>query len=448
MSSAVEQLFNNFNGSNIKGSTTLRDRILFVFFILIIYRAGTYIPLSGIDTSVVKDIFNNQNAGLLGVFDMFSGGALSRMSLFVLNIAPYISASIIMQLMVSLVPTLEELKKEGDVGRKKISAWTKYLTVFIAIFQGYGLAIGLESLTNSSGVLVVNNPGFEFRISTVISILAGTMFLMWLGEMITKKGVGNGISLIIFAGVVANLPSALSSLFQLGKTGSVSTMFILAIVAISVISVIVIVLVERGHRKVRIQYPRRVVGNRMSQEQTSFMPIKVNTAGVIPPIFASSLLLMPLTLAGFVGDNSPEWLQIVTSYLGRGQFGFLLMYSLFILFFTFFYTSIIFNSNEVADNLMKNGAIIPGHRPGKNTENYLDSVLAKLTMFGGLYLVIICLIPEILISKYSVPFYLGGTSLLIIVTVSLDTVSQIQNYMFTSQYQNLIKKNKGKNRFK
>jgi preprotein translocase subunit SecY len=363
------------------------------------------------------------------------------MTIFALNIMPYISASIIMQLMTAVSPKLEALKKEGESGRKKINQYTRYGTVLITALQAYGIAVGLEGMTSSAGTAVID-PGMFFRFTTVVTLIGGTMFLMWLGEQITARGVGNGISLIIFAGIVANLPSALAGTLELGRTGALSTLFIIFLLIMSVGVIFFIIFVERAQRRIIIQYPKRQQGNKMSGGESSHLPLKLNTAGVIPPIFASSILLLPITMIGFSAGQGPEWLTTVTAYLGRGQPLYLTIYISLIVFFAFFYTAVVFNPSETADNLKKYGGFIPGIRPGANTAAYLDRTLTRLTVIGAAYLAIVCLLPEILISRYSVPFYFGGTSLLIVVTVTLDTVAQIQSHLLAHQYEGLIKKTK------
>ena len=442
MASAAEQLAANFNFGAFKKATELKKRLWFVLGALVIYRLGTYIPLPGIDPVALADLFSRQSGGILGQFDMFAGGALSRMSLFALNVMPYISASIIMQLMTAVVPSIEELKKEGETGRKKINQYTRYLTVLLATVQGYGIAVGLENSTSSVGSVVIN-PGLFFEVSTVITVVGGTMFLMWLGEQITQRGVGNGISLIIYAGIVANLPSALATTFELGRTNVLPTLLIVFLLIMAVGVIAVIVFVERAQRRIVVQYPKRQVGNRMFGGESSHMPLKLNTAGVIPPIFASSLLLMPATFAGFGGaGGGSDLLTQITAYLGRGQPGYLILYVTMIVFFAFFYTAIVFNPSDTADNLKKYGGFIPGIRPGKNTADYLDFVLTRLTVMGAGYLAAVCILPEILISQYNVPFYFGGTSLLIVVSVTMDTVGQVHAHMLAHQYEGLIKKSK------
>jgi preprotein translocase subunit SecY len=372
---------------------------------------------------------------------MFSGGALHRMTIFALNIMPYISASIIIQLMTAVSPTLEQMKKEGESGRKKLNQYTRYLTVVLATVQAYGMAVGLQGMTGSMGP-AVHNPGIYFLATTVITLVGGTVFLMWLGEQITARGVGNGISLIIFAGIVAELPRALAGTLELGRTGALSTFFIIFLLLMAVGVIFFIVFMERAQRRIIVQYPKRQVGNRMFGGESSHLPLKLNTSGVIPPIFASSLLLLPLTLAGFSGGQGPEWLTAVTHYLGHGQPLYIALYVALIVFFCFFYTAIVFNPVETADNLKKYGGFIPGIRPGKNTADYLDYVLTRLTVIGAAYLSVVCLLPEILISQYAVPFYFGGTSLLIVVTVTMDTVAQIHSHLLAHQYEGLIKKAK------
>ncbi len=442
MASAAERLAANVNLGAFSKATELKKRIWFTLAALVVYRLGTYIPIPGIDSVVLGEIFRQNAGGLLGMFDMFAGGALSRMTIFALNIMPYISAAIIMQLMTAVSPKLEALKKEGEQGRKKINQYTRYGTVFLAAVQAYGLAIGLESMQGPSGSAVMD-PGLFFRASTVITIVGGTIFLMWIGEQITARGVGNGISLIIFSGIVANLPSALASILELSRTGAMSAAFIIFLLVMAVAVITVVVFFERAQRRIVVQYPKRQVGNRMYGGDSSHLPLKLNTSGVIPPIFASSLLLMPLTIASFGGTGQgPEWLNTVAAYLGHGQPLYLLLYVSLIVFFCFFYTAIVFNPEETADNLRKYGGFIPGIRPGKNTAEYLDYVLTRLTVVGAIYLSLVCLLPEILISRYSVPFYFGGTSLLIVVSVTMDTVAQVQSHLLAHQYEGLIKKSR------
>ncbi|MEO5374970.1 MAG: preprotein translocase subunit SecY [Alphaproteobacteria bacterium] len=441
MASAAEQLAANLNFGVFAKATELKKRIWFTLWALVVYRVGTYIPLPGIDSHVLQDVFKQNAGGILGMFDMFAGGALQRMTIFALNIMPYISASIIMQLMTSVSPTLESLKKEGDAGRKKINQYTRYLTVLIAALQAYGIASGLEGMSSSVGP-AVTDPGLFFRFTTVATLVGGTMFLMWLGEQITSRGVGNGISLIIFAGIVANLPQAVVATLELGRTGALSPLIIVALLVMSMVVVAVIVFFERAQRRILIQYPKRQQGNKVYGGESSHMPLKLNTSGVIPPIFASSILLLPITVASFAAGQGPEWLGTVTAMLGRGHPLYLTLYALLIAFFAFFYTAVVFNPQETAENLKKYGGFVPGIRPGKNTADYLDYVLSRLTVIGAIYLVVLSVLPEFLISRLAVPFYFGGTSLLIVVTVTMDTVAQIQSHLLAHQYEGLIKKAK------
>jgi preprotein translocase subunit SecY len=445
MASAAEQFASNMNLGAFSKATELKNRIWFTLGAMIIYRLGTYIPLPGIDPAVLQDIFKQNQGGVLGMFDMFAGGALSRMTIFALNIMPYISASIIMQLMTAVSPKIGALKKEGEAGRKKINQYTRYGTVLIAALQAYGISAGIEGMSSSAGPAVLE-PGMFFRFQVVITLVGGTMFLMWLGEQVTARGIGNGISLIIFAGIVANLPSALAGTLELGRTGALSTIFIILLLLMSVGVIFFIVFVERAQRRIMIQYPKRQRGNKMTGGDTTHLPLKINTAGVIPPIFASSLLLMPMTVIGFSAGSGPEWLTQIAAYLGRGQPLYLILYLSMVVFFAFFYTAVVFNPIETADNLKKYGGFVPGIRPGKNTADYLDWVLTRLTVVGAAYLAAVCLLPEILILEYSVPFYFGGTSLLIVVTVTLDTVTQVQSHLLAHQYDGLIKKSKLKGR--
>jgi preprotein translocase subunit SecY len=441
MASAAEQLAANINLGAFAKATELKKRLWFTLGALIVYRLGTYIPVPGIDPGILADIFRQQQGGILGMFDMFSGGALGRMTIFALNIMPYISASIIMQLMTAVSPHLEALKKEGEVGRKKINQYTRYGTVLLAAFQAFGIAVGLEGMQGNAGNAVIY-PGLFFRVSCVVSLTGGTMFLMWLGEQITARGVGNGVSLIIFSGIVANLPHALAATLELGRVGQLSAFFIIILLVMAVVTVTIMVFMERAQRRVLVQYPKRQVGNKMFGGEASHMPLKLNTSGVIPPIFASSLLLLPLTVANFTAGQGPEWLQYITAWLGHGQPLYIIMYVAMIVFFSFFYTAIVFNPTETADNLKKYGGFIPGIRPGKATADYLDYVLTRLTVVGAAYLSFICVLPEILISQYSVPFYFGGTSLLIVVSVTMDTVAQVHSHLLAHQYEGLIKKTK------
>ncbi|MEM7169596.1 MAG: preprotein translocase subunit SecY [Pseudomonadota bacterium] len=445
MASAAEQLAANINFGALAKATELKKRIWFTLGALIIYRLGTYVPVPGIDPAIMQQLFAQHSGGVLAMFDLFSGGALGRMTIFALNIMPYISAAIIMQLLTAVSPQLEALKKEGEAGRKKINQYTRYGTVLLASFQGYGIAVGLEGM-QAAGASAVIDPGLFFRFTTVVTLTGGTIFLMWLGEQITQRGVGNGISLIIFAGIVANLPLALAEIFELSRTGQMSALFLIVLLVMSVGVIAFIVFIERAQRRIVVQYPKRQVGNKMFGGESSHLPMKLNPSGVIPPIFASSLLLMPLTVAGFSTTGGPEWLTWVTVLLGRGQPLYLGVYVGLIVFFAFFYTSIVFNSQDTADNLKKNGGFIPGIRPGKNTADYLNHILMRLTAVGALYLSLVCLLPEILISQYAVPFYFGGTSLLIVVSVTMDTVGQIHSHLLAHQYEGLIKKSKLKGR--
>jgi preprotein translocase subunit SecY len=438
MASAAEQLASNLNFSAFSKADDLKKRIWFTLGALLVYRLGTYIPIPGINPEAFAQAFERQSQGVLGLFNMFVGGAAERMALFALGIMPYISASIIMQLMTSVVPSLEQLKKDGEQGRKVINQYTRYGTVLLATLQAYGIAVGLES-----GVGVVADPGTFFKVSTVITLVGGTMFLMWLGEQVTARGIGNGISLIIFAGIVAALPSAIAGTLELGRTGSLSTFLIIGVIVLAISLIALIVFVERAQRKLLIQYPKRQVGTKMFQGDSSHLPLKLNTAGVIPAIFGSSLLLLPATLAGFSDtSNLPDWATALLASLGHGQPAYMIFYAVLIAFFAFFYTAIVFNPKDTADNLKRHGGYIPGIRPGDRTAEYIDHVLTRITVVGAIYLVFVCLLPEFLIARTGVPFYLGGTSLLIVVSVTLDTVAQVQGHLFAQQYEGLIKKSK------
>ena len=442
MASAAEQLASTFNFGAFAKATELKRRLWFTLGALIIYRIGTYIPLPGIDPTVLADVFEAQRGGLMDMFNLFSGGALERMTIFALNIMPYISSAIIMQLMTAVSPRLEALKKEGESGRKKINQYTRYGTVLLATVQGYGISVVLEGMSSSGGPAVVD-PGIFFRATTVISLVGGTIFLMWLGEQITQRGVGNGISLIIFSGIVANLPVALVQTLDQSRTGALSPVLVLFLMVMAVVVIAFIVFVERAQRRLVVQYPKRQMGNKMFGGESSHLPLKLNTAGVIPPIFASSILLMPLTIAGFSGGSAPGFLGTITAYLGPGQPLYLVVYVGMIVFFAFFYTAIVFNPADTADNLKKYGGFIPGIRPGKNTADYLDFVLTRLTVAGAAYLAIVCILPEILRAQNAaIPFYFGGTSLLIVVSVTMDTVAQIHSHLLAHQYEGLIKKSK------
>jgi preprotein translocase subunit SecY len=427
----------NFNFAAFAKAEDLKKRLWFTLGALVVYRLGTYIVLPGIDPNAWEAIFRTNAGGILGMFNMFAGGGIHRMAIFALNIMPYISASIIIQLMTTVVPELERLKKEGEQGRKMINQYTRYLTVVLAAFQSYGIAIGLEGYGQT-----VTDPGLFFRVSTVITLTGGTVFLMWLGEQVTSRGVGNGISLIILSGIVAELPTALVNTFELGRQGALSTGLILVVLVMATAVIAFIVFVERAQRRLLIQYPKRQVGNRMFEGQSSHLPLKLNTSGVIPPIFASSLLLLPTTVANFQGGQVPDWLAWFTAQFAHGRPAFLLFYVALIIFFAFFYTAIVFNPTETADNLKKHGGFIPGIRPGERTAEYIDYVLSRITVLGAAYLALVCVLPEMLIAYAAVPFYFGGTSLLIVVSVTMDTVSQIQGYLLAHQYEGLIKRQK------
>ncbi|WP_034997276.1 preprotein translocase subunit SecY [Beijerinckia mobilis] len=438
MVSAAEQLASNVNWGAFSKATELKQRIWFTLGALIIYRLGTYIPLPGIDPAAFEANFTGNRQGVLELFNMFAGGAVQRMAIFALNIMPYISASIIIQLLTSVIPSLETLKKEGEAGRKVMNQYTRYLTVVLAAFQAYGIAVGLESQAG-----VVTDPGFFFRITTVLTLMGGTLFLMWLGEQITSRGIGNGSSLIIFAGIVAAFPSAIVNTLELGRQGAISTGVIIAVLVMSISVIAFIVFMERAQRRVLITYPKRQQGNRIYEGQTSFLPLKLNTSGVIPPIFASSLLLLPTTIANFSqNQNGTGIIATISAYLGHGRPLYMAAYVALIIFFAFFYTAIVFNPVETADNLKKHGGFIPGIRPGERTAQYIDTILMRITVLGAAYLAVICLLPEVLISYAALPFYFGGTSLLIVVSVTMDTVAQIHGHLQAHQYESLIKKSK------
>jgi len=441
MASAAEQLAANINLSVFSKATELKRRIWFAMGALIIYRMGTFITLPGIDPTVMAEIVKTQSRGVLGLFDVFAGGALSRMSIFALNIMPYISASIIIQLLSAVNPQMDQMRKEGITGRIKINQYTRYLTVAITALQALGIATGLESATGHSGMSAVMNPGLFFKFTTVVTLVGGTMFMVWLGEQINERGIGQGISLLIFAGIVAGLPGAIANTLELGRTGALSP-FVIIFLAVGAIAVIAfIVFIEQAQRRILVQYPKRQQGNKVFGGESSHLPLKINTSGVIPPIFASSLLLMPLTIAGFQSKGGGEGiLNTIGVLLGRGQPLYLFLYSVLITFFSFFYTAVVFNPAETAENLRKYGGFVPGIRPGKNTAEHLDYVLTRLTVVGAIYLIIVCLIPEFLISRLSAPFYFGGTSLLIVVNVAMSTMQQIQAHLLAHQYEGLIKK--------
>jgi preprotein translocase subunit SecY len=414
----------------------LRRRLVFLLLALVVYRIGAHIPVPGIDPEQLRQLFNSQSGGILNLFNMFSGGALSRFTVFALGIMPYISASIIMQLMTYVVPSLEAIKKEGESGRRKITQYTRYGTLVLALFQSLGIALALEQ---SPGLVI--SPGMGFRMTAVISLVAGTMFLMWLGEQITERGLGNGISILIFAGIVAGLPSAMAGLFELVRTGSMSIIASLFILALVLVVTFVVVFVERGQRKILVNYAKRQVGNKVYGGQSSHLPLKLNMSGVIPPIFASSIILLPATIVGwFATGEGMRWLKDISSALSPGQPIYVLLYAAMIVFFCFFYTALVFNSRETADNLKKSGAFIPGIRPGEQTAKHIDRILSRLTLVGAIYITAVCLLPEFLVLKYNVPFYFGGTSLLIIVVVTMDFWAQVQSYVMSQQYESLLKK--------
>ncbi|MDP3371842.1 MAG: preprotein translocase subunit SecY [Candidatus Paracaedibacteraceae bacterium] len=441
MSSAIEQLASGISLASFSKAEDLKKRIMFTLCALVIFRLGTYITIPGINPLIIAEFTKSHSGGILGILDMFSGGAIGRMTVFSLNIMPYISASIIVQLMTTISPHLESLKKEGESGRKKLNQYTRYGTVFLAVIQAYGIAIGLEKMSGYSGSAVID-AGFFFRLSTVVTLTGGTMFVVWLGEQITSRGIGNGTSLIIFSGIVANLPQALIQTLQLGQQGSLSTFIILG-VFLMVISVIgYIVFMEKAQRRIPIQYPKRQMSANMpASSQSTHLPLKINSAGVIPPIFASSILLMPTTIIGFAGGGDPSsvWGKIA-SVMAHGQPLYMLSFVIMIIFFAFFYTAIMFNPAETAENLRKSGSYIPGIRPGAQTAQYIDFVMTRLTVVGALYLASICILPEIILSQVALPFYFGGTSILIVVSTTIDTIGQVQSHLVAHQYEGLIKK--------
>jgi preprotein translocase subunit SecY len=440
MASAAEQLASSLNFGTFAKATELKKRIWFTLIALIVYRIGSYIPVPGIDPMVLEEFFQQQSRGVLGMVDMFAGGALSRMTIFALSIMPYISASIIIQLMSSVVPTMEAMKKEGEAGRVKLNQYTRYLTVALALVQSYALATGLEHMMGPSGPAVIE-PGMLFRITTTITLTAGTVFLMWLGEQITSRGIGNGTSLIIFASIIVGIPSAIAGVLELGRTGALNVGVIIALLVLIMLVIVFVVFMERAQRRILVQYPKRQVGNKVYGGEASHLPLKLNAAGVIPAIFASSLLLLPLTAIGFLGaDASSPWAQWISQHLGHGTPLFMALYAGLIIFFSFFYTAIVFNPKDTADNLKKYGGFIPGIRPGNNTAEYLDHILTRLTVIGALYMAAVCLLPEFLTAEFAIPFYFGGTSLLIVVSVTMDTVSRIQSQLLAHQYEGLIKK--------
>ncbi|MDR2667336.1 MAG: preprotein translocase subunit SecY [Holosporales bacterium] len=442
MASPIEQLAKNFSFSSFKKAEDLKKRIWFTVFILIVYRFGTYIPLPNINPAVVSEFTRNHAGGLFGVLDMFSGGAIGRMTVFSLNIMPYISASIIVQLLTSMSPQLEALKKEGEPGRRKINQYTRYGTVALALLQGYGIAVGLERMMGNSGCAVLD-PGLLFRFTTMISLTGGTLFIMWLGEQISSRGIGNGSSIIIYSGIVANLPAALFNAFAMGKQGAISITALLALLVMVVAVIAFIVFMEKANRRIPIQYPKRqVMVNMPAQQHGTHLPLKLNNAGVIPPIFASSILLLPMTIAGFGTVEPDSVLGRISHIFSHGQPLYMFCFVAAIIFFAFFYTAIMFNPKDTADNLKKSGSYIPGIRPGDLTADYIDVILTRLTLIGAIYLCLICILPEILLSQVSLPFYFGGTSLLIVVNVSIDTVGQFQSHMIAQQYEKLFKRSK------
>ncbi len=448
MASAAEQLAANINLANFAKATDLKKRLWFTLGALIIFRLLSYVPLPGIDPRALNSLFETTRGGVLDFFNMFSGGSLERMSLIALGVMPYITASIVVQLATTMSPTLAALKKEGESGRKKINQYTRYGTVFLCAIQGYFIAVGLEGWGAGQGQSAVIDPGLMFRFTTVVSLIGGTMFLMWLGEQITSRGVGNGVSLIIMAGIVASLPTSIAQAFEGGRTGTLSPLVIMGVMALAAGLIIFICFMERAQRRVLIQYPKRQTARGQMQAERSHLPLKINTSGVIPPIFASSLLLMPLTIAQFAGNRTSgestmgDIIITITTALQHGAPLYMALYAAGIIFFCFFYTAVVFNPEETADNLKRYGGFIPGIRPGKRTEEYLDYVLTRITVVGAAYLTLICLVPEFLIARAGIPFYLGGTSLLIVVNVTMDTVTQIQSHLIAHQYGDLIKKAK------
>jgi preprotein translocase subunit SecY len=438
MASAAEQLARNLNFSTFAKAKVLQQRIIFTVLALLVYRLGTYIPVPGIDPDAYAQTFKTASQGIAGMFDVFAGGAVQRMAIFALNLIPYITASIVVQVVSTATPRLEALRKEGESGRRKLNQYTRYLAVVFCAVQAFGIAKGLEG---SQGVVL--NPGIFFEISTVITLVGGTMFLMWLGEQITSRGVGNGISLIIFAGIVANLPTTVIQTLELTRQGTIAGFWAIGIPLLAIVVIAIIVFFERAQRRLLIQYPKRQVGNKMFQGDTSHLPLKLNTSGVIPVIFGSSLLLLPATIASFAAQgNAPQWLQVTAAVLGRGQPLYLVMFAALIIFFSFFYTSIVFNPTDTADNLKRSGGFIPGIRPGERTAAHIDYVLTRITVIGALYLTVVALIPEMIHSQLNVSQFIGGTSLLIMVTVTLDTVSQIQSHLIAQQYEGLVKKSR------
>lgn len=450
MASLAEKMAANLDMSAFSKADELKKRLWFTVLALIVFRLGTFIPLPGIDPNVLSEIFSKNSGGILGMFNMFAGGALERMTIFALNIMPYISASIIVQLGQTVIPSLASLKKEGEAGHRKMTQYTRILTVLITVVQGYGIAVGLEGMHGGGGASAVIDPGFVFKFTTIVSLVGGTMFIVWLGEQITARGVGNGSSLIITVGIISNIPTALAHTFELGRVGSMSMIVILLLMIMVLALIYTIVLVERAQRKITIQYPKRQAMGRSGASESSHLPLKINPTGVIPPIFASSLLLLPITVANLSAESGPSWVADLSRLLGHGQPLYLALYAGLILFFAFFYTAVVFNPEDTAENLKKHGGFIAGIRPGKNTAEYLDYVVTRLTVLGAFYLTGLCILPEILISKLSVPFILGGTTLLIVVQVTMDFVGQLQSHLIAYQYESLIKRaslaGKGKRR--
>ncbi len=442
MASLSDKMSTGLGWDTFSKATDLQKRLLFTLGAMIVYRLGTFIPLPGINSAALADIFARQAGGILGMFNMFTGGALSRMTLFALNIMPYISASIIVQLAASVIPSLMALKKEGESGQRKMTQYTRYLTVLITIVQGYGLALGLEAMVSSTGASAVMNPGQWFRFTTVVSLLGGTMFIVWLGDQITARGVGNGSSLIITAGIVAGIPMGLAQTFELARAGSLSTFTLFFLLVMVLALVYFVVFMERAQRRILIQYPKRQMNGRVMNGESSHLPLKINPTGVIPPIFASSLLLLPMTIVNFSAKDGQgaDWVVTLSTMLAHGRPLYLALYAGLIVFFTFFYTAVVFNPEETADNLKRHGGFIAGIRPGKSTADYLDYVITRLTVLGSVYLAAICCFPEIMIAKYSVPFVLGGTTLLIVVSVTMDFATQIQSHLLAYQYEGLMKK--------
>lgn len=442
MASAAEQLAASLNFKAFSKATVLKKRIVFTLLALIVYRFGSYIPLPGINPEIMSEIARQNSGGILAMFDMLAGGALSRMSIFALNIMPYISASIIVQLLTAVYPAFEALKKEGESGRKKLNQYTRYGTVFLSLIQAYGIAVGLEAMHGAGGASAVIDSSWLFRFEAVVTLVGGTVFLMWLGEQITERGLGNGISMIIFAGIVANLPQAIVGTLELGRTGALSMVFIGVILVGAVAVIAFIVFMERAQRRILIQYPKRQVGNRIYGGESTHLPLKLNSSGVIPPIFANALLLLPVTLTGLMSSDGNAWYNKIAAHISQGQWLYIVCYIALIVFFSFFYTAIVFNPEETAQNLKKAGGFVLGIRPGKNTADYFDFILTRLTVLGAVYLSAICVLPEIIKLYYTLPFYFGGTSLLIVVSVTMDTVAQAHSHLIAHQYEGLLKKSK------